>query len=81
MSTKTQRRVSFLTQGQAAMDGAGVRLTRIIGNQQLKMLDPFLLLAANPLNETVVRSGPFVMNTREQLMQAYDDFQNNQFLN
>jgi quercetin 2,3-dioxygenase len=45
MSTeKTQRRVSFITQGQAATDGAGVKLTRIIGTQQLNMLDPFLLL-------------------------------------
>lgn len=44
MNSKSQRKVSFLTQGQAAMDGAGVRLTRIIGNQQLSMLDPFLLL-------------------------------------
>jgi redox-sensitive bicupin YhaK (pirin superfamily) len=44
MKPKTQRKVSFLTQGQAAMDGAGVRLTRIIGSQQLTMLDPFLLL-------------------------------------
>ncbi len=45
MSTeKTQRRVSFITQGQAAIDGAGVKLTRIIGTQQLNMLDPFLLL-------------------------------------
>jgi len=45
MSTKKiQRRVSFITQGKAATDGAGVKLTRIIGTQQLNMLDPFLLL-------------------------------------
>jgi quercetin 2,3-dioxygenase len=30
--------------GQAASDGAGVRLTRVIGNQQLPDLDPFLML-------------------------------------
>jgi hypothetical protein len=43
-ATKTQRKVQLITQGQAAMDGAGVKLTRIIGTQQLNMLDPFLLL-------------------------------------
>lgn len=41
---KTQRRISFVTQGRPATDGAGVKLTRIIGTQQLNMLDPFLLL-------------------------------------
>lgn len=38
------RRVTRLIRGQQASDGAGVRLTRIIGNQQLPDLDPFLLL-------------------------------------
>ena len=37
----------------------------------------FLLLAGKPLKEPVVRSGPFVMNTREQVLQAFYDFRNN----
>ncbi|MBK9019253.1 MAG: pirin family protein [Sulfuritalea sp.] len=37
----------------------------------------FLLLAARPLHEPVVQYGPFVMNTREEIEQAVDDYRNN----
>jgi quercetin 2,3-dioxygenase len=39
----------------------------------------FLLIAAQPLNEPVARGGPFVMNTRDEVLQAFDDFRNNRF--
>jgi len=34
----------------------------------------FLVLAAEPLHEPVVARGPFVMNTREQLIDAFEDY-------
>lgn len=42
----TLRRVSRMVKGMPATDGAGVELTRIIGQPVLPMLDPFLLLDA-----------------------------------
>jgi quercetin 2,3-dioxygenase len=38
-----------------------------------------ILVAGRPLNELVARQGPFVMNTREQIMQAFVDFQEGRF--
>jgi quercetin 2,3-dioxygenase len=39
----------------------------------------FVLIGGKPLNEPIAQSGPFVMNTREELMQAYRDYQDGKF--
>ncbi|VAX20297.1 Pirin, partial [hydrothermal vent metagenome] len=43
-STLKKRKVIKMAQGKEVMEGAGVRLKRVIGNNELEDVDPFLLL-------------------------------------
>ncbi len=56
-----------------AQDGEEVIITNPAEAQQ--PLD-LLLIAGVPLNEPVVRYGPFVMNTKTEIQQAIDDYRN-----
>lgn len=52
--------------------GVGDRVDLIAGKDGARLL----LLAAKPIGEPVVQYGPFVMNTRQEIKQAVNDFQN-----
>ncbi len=74
---------SFVYVEQGAVDIAGrtVRKGELAvlsesGNVSMTALSDaiLLLVAAKPLREPIARSGPFVMNTREQIEQAYADY-------
>lgn len=34
----------------------------------------FMLMAGEPIGEPIVQHGPFVMNTEEEIMQAFADY-------
>nr|WP_307479324.1 pirin family protein [Cytobacillus purgationiresistens] len=49
---------------------------KVSANEKLRLV----LFAGEPLNEPVVARGPFVMNTEEQIMQAYQDYREGKFV-
>jgi hypothetical protein len=63
--------VTPLPEGTAAVFGEGEQIA--LGAQDRKA--EVLVLAGVPLNEPVARHGPFVMNRKEELLQAFQDYQ------
>jgi len=66
-------------EGANAQDIAAGRLAALCEGDALSVTtndEPgrFLLLAARPLREPIARYGPFVMNTREEIAQAVEDY-------
>ena len=64
-----------LAQQELAVLGGGARLRLQAGTSETRLI----LVAGRPLREPVARHGPFVMNTREELMQAFVDFEQGRF--
>ena len=60
---------------QLAVLGGGSELHLRAGDAGARLI----LVAGRPLREPVMRHGPFVMNTKQELMQAFVDFQEGRF--
>ncbi len=70
------RETTLDTRSAGVLDAAGDGLQLQAGPQGAR----FLLLAGKPIGEPVVQYGPFVMNTREEIMQAMQDYQDGVFV-
>ena len=64
-----------VTKGDLAILGQGGQVAIEAGTAPTRLI----LLAGRPIKEPVARYGPFVMNTREEIMQAFDDFNAGRF--
>lgn len=67
-----------VAEGQAALLGSGDSVNIGVA-ADATMPAEILLLSGKPLHEPVARYGPFVMNTREEIEQAFRDFQSGRF--
>jgi quercetin 2,3-dioxygenase len=63
--------------GQAALYGPGDTIT-VSGNERQESRSPALdviILGGRPIREPIAWAGPFVMNTRAEVLQAFEDYQ------
>ena len=58
-----------------AVLGGGAEVALRAGGDGARLI----LVAGRPIREPVAKHGPFVMNTREELMQAFVDYQQGRF--
>jgi redox-sensitive bicupin YhaK (pirin superfamily) len=65
-----------LTAPRLALFGDGDRVTLVAGAEGLR----FLFIAGLPLNEPIVRYGPFVMNTRQEILDTLAELRDGTFI-
>ena len=70
---------NLLSENQLGILSAGDKVTVSTNNTSPSEESDFLLISGKPLHEAVARGGPFVMNTEAEVLQAYQDYQNNKF--
>ena len=61
--------------GHLAVLGPGKRVAAHTGEQSSR----FILVAGRPIGEPIARYGPFVMNSREEIVQAFRDYESGRF--
>ena len=64
------------------IDGSSLIVLKKGRNLNVKALkrSKFLLIAGKPIGETIARGGPFVMNTKQEILQAMEDYNNGNFI-
>jgi hypothetical protein len=64
------------------IDGSSLIVLKKGKNLNVRALrrSKFLLIAGKPIGETIARGGPFVMNTKQEILQAMEDYNNGNFI-
>ncbi|MDP6440430.1 MAG: pirin family protein [Pelagibacteraceae bacterium] len=64
------------------VDGSSLIVLKKGKNLNVKALkrSKFLLIAGKPIGEAIARGGPFVMNTKQEILQAMEDYNNGNFI-
>ena len=64
------------------IDGSSLIVLKKGKNLNVKALkrSKFLLIAGKPIGEAIARGGPFVMNTKQEILQATEDYNNGNFI-
>ncbi|MCB9675178.1 MAG: pirin family protein [Alphaproteobacteria bacterium] len=86
-SKGVNRTLYFVTGGEVKIDGASLkkgyaaRVRPEVANELVNGATPseVLVLQGRPIGEPVAHYGPFVMNTRAELEQAFDDYRRTRF--
>jgi quercetin 2,3-dioxygenase len=76
--TRTGSDRRAVAEGQAALLESGDAITLEV-DASAQDAAQILLLSGRPLQEPVARYGPFVMNTRQEIEQAFRDYQSGRF--
>ena len=84
---KSHKEIVYVHSGQLRMAGQNIKkneLAILSSGEELEIICQqqkagILIMVGEPLNEPVVRGGPFVMNSKAEIQKAFTDYQSGKF--